>query len=219
MADTGNRFEWRAFAKHFGALEYRLLEYGRFMDMKVSQEWYLISRHNTNLNIKIRAGKLQTKALVQTLGELEQWAPAGSATLPVSADTFQAQVLVPLRIATAGLTMETGPALLDEHDLNTRFFYRFPDMIAVALQKKRMRYALGERPGEDQTDNQNKCMGELVELEINGASLQSLCIESVHPDQVKEAAALIGLDAWRNRSYVTALRETMGLVPQAPLLR
>ncbi|WP_162925675.1 hypothetical protein [Isoalcanivorax indicus] len=205
--DTGNRFEWRAFARHFGALEYRLIQHGRVIDIKVSQEWYLISRHNSDRNIKIRAGKLDTKTLVHTCGELEQWAPSASTPLPLTAQTFAQQALVPLGITPPDACMDNTQTLLDEHDLNTRFFYGLPDMVAVALRKRRIRYAL------------NECLGEWVELDINGASLQSVCLESVHAEHVESAAALIGLEAWRNRSYVTALRETMGLIPQEPLLR
>ncbi|MCH8545091.1 MAG: hypothetical protein LAT61_16140 [Alcanivorax sp.] len=226
MPGTRNRYEWRAFATHFGALEYRLKARGSLRDISESREWYLVSPHDSGRNIKIRKGKLDCKVMLCQDGELEQWAPESTVPLPLTSAQFYAGVLEPLGIPVPQHDTEDSETLLDEHLLSARMFYRHPGLIAVDLVKRRARYVLGSTTGggtggdaSDTRGGKDECLGELVELEINGATLRSICIESASADAVRTLAADLGLDAWRNRSYVTALREIMGLTPTAPLLR
>lgn len=206
MTETRYRFEWRAFAKHFGASEYRIDQHGQLKDIQNSKEWYLVSRHGGDVNIKIRGNNLDVKKLIQKQGQLEQWAPAGRLPLPVTLAAFQDTVLTPLGLQPANWPAPL-PELLDEKALKDHIFYQMPDLVAVAIGKRRTRYLLDE------------CLAELTELDINGTALRSICIESEDPDLVNTKAKLIGLDAWHNRSYVQALREIAGLIPQSPLLR
>jgi hypothetical protein len=56
------------------------------------------------------------------------------------------------------------------------------------------------------------CITEVAEIKVNGASIQTICIESEDAGKVLEAKKLLGIDSnVENVSYPLALKRIMGL--------
>ena len=194
MAD---RYEWRAFASNLGLLEERLRRRAPVEGIAESDEIYVVSRHCDTENVKVRGGALDIKTLVKREGPLEQWSPAGKLSFPLAANLLEEKLFSLLGVPVPALPEgDIEIATLVEQVL------RQTDGLAViTLFKRRWKFSL------------NDCACELADVRVNGALLRSACVEAENPDAVLALAAELGLDAYTNTNYVSALRQVAGFIP------
>ncbi len=191
------RYEFRAFAPSFGIVERRMREGGELVGIRESQEVYLVSRNSGTWNVKFRNDQLDIKKRVDQSDELELWEPQVKLDLPLEAEKL-CKVLVPaLGIEEKELS---GRGELDLFSLLEALERHCPQVVIVDLFKRRFGFEIGD------------CLAEVAEVSINGAGIRTACIESTDPASLKRLAYTLGLDVYRNVSYVKALQRVTGLI-------
>jgi hypothetical protein len=194
MPHEDARYEYRAFAANFGIVEQRLRAAGGTPQIRESAEVYFVGRDDDTHNVKIRNGELDIKVLVHRASGLEQWDPKHQLHFPL-ADRTLAEVLAPSLAFAGRLPAGAGesPGRL------TAALHAREDVVVVDLFKRRFGFLV-----ED-------CIAELADVTCNGAAVRTACVESTDLEQVLHVVAGLGLDAFPNVSYLTALRRMTGL--------
>ncbi len=193
-----SRYEYRGFAPDFGIVERRMREGGEPTAIRESREVYLVSRDSEKWNIKFRNGQLDVKKLIDRSGEFEQWEPQVKIDLPVATDSL-CEILAP----TLGLSQNDllgGNKVLPFDELLGQLHANCPQVVIVDLFKRRFGFEIGD------------CLAEMAEVRINGAAIRTACIESTNLAELKRLAYSLGLDVYRNVSYVRALQRVTGLI-------
>lgn len=197
MTETTARYEFRAFARNFGIVEQRLRAWATVDQIRESDEIYLVSPACTRHNIKYRGGLLDIKVLVAERDGLQQWAPHTKVSFPLTRDWLARELAPPL-----GLPAEALPeTLANARALVEQLAYPHPEVLAVRVFKRRFAFSL------------EGCLCELAEVEFNSAALATACIESTDPQAVALLRQRLGLEAYDNTSYLTAIRQVTGLSP------
>ncbi|MGY6586692.1 MAG: hypothetical protein ACXIUB_00240 [Wenzhouxiangella sp.] len=197
-----NRFEYRVFDRHLGHFDQILRRLGGEPQIRESRETYLLSDDSLDQNIKLRYGQLDIKTLEQERDGFEQWAPAGKWSFPLDADCLD-QLSQALKLD-GGLDEAAGHS---ESSLLAILAKEGPSLRLVDLFKRRFGYQI-EHAGAD-------VAAEWAEVEINGAGIQTVCLESTDLDAVHSLANDIGLLAYPNCNYLRALARVTGLKPMA----
>jgi hypothetical protein len=194
MTNAEYRYEYRAFARHFGLVEERLRQWGGEPLIRESAEVYLLSARSPDQNIKIRSGQLDIKRRVDQRHGFEQWAPVGKWAFPLDETA---------RLALGqALGLDEAVAASDARD---------PDALVAALcggGRERVRVNLFKRRFGFEFDG---CLSEYAEVTINGAALSTVCVESSELDAARQLAARLGLDQYANTGYVAALMKVVAL--------
>ncbi|MHC4179753.1 MAG: hypothetical protein ACYSWU_19770, partial [Planctomycetota bacterium] len=76
-----------------------------------------------------------------------------------------------------------------------------PQLVPASVFKRRFAFTI------------NDCITELAEVEINGAGLQSVAVESVDIPAILEAKNLLGLGEYENVNYLRAIKRVIGMEP------
>jgi exopolyphosphatase / guanosine-5'-triphosphate,3'-diphosphate pyrophosphatase len=186
------RWEWRAFGESFGAAEALLTPLGP-QRVEESDELYLLSSRS-DASVKIREGLVDVK-LLQAVDEggLEQWMPVLKAPEPLSAAEV-VEVMGALGTeapALAHTAYTFGELLAELIDPN-------PDLLGVAVQKRRDHYTVGG------------CLAELTEVRTEHGARRTVAVESEHPALVRAAVCELGLAARRNVSLPRGLKALAG---------
>lgn len=191
------RYELRAFSPSFGIVERRIREGGEPTGIRESWEVYLVTRHSGTWNVKFRDKHLDIKKLIDQSDELELWEPQVKLDLPLDAEKL-CKVLVPA----LGIEEKNFGDLgeMDLSNLLDTLNHHCPQVVIVDLFKRRFGFEIGD------------CLAELAEVRINGAGIQTACIESTNPGSLKRLAYTLGLDVYRNVNYVKALQRVTGLI-------
>ncbi len=74
-----------------------------------------------------------------------------------------------------------------------------PQLSAVRVFKRRFAFTV------------NDCIVEHAEIEINGAGLQTVAVESVDVPAILKAKEMLGLDEYENVNYLRAIKRVIGL--------
>ena len=170
------RWEWRAFAERFADAERRFAALSPERE-RIGDELYLLSL-NSDASVKVRDGFMDIKALERVNGDgLEQWKPVMKAGFPLPAAEVRAVLeslgVTPPRLARPAYTLDQ---LVDE------LVTPDPDLLAVAVHKRRAHYTFGG------------CRAELSEVRTGEGVRQTISIESEDPDRVAAAVRELGLD-------------------------
>lgn len=195
MAHEEARYEYRAFAPGFGLVESRLRAAGGAPQIRESAETYFVSRFDDTHNVKIREGQLDIKVLVELSHALEQWAPLPRLPFPIAAEAL-AEIVAPA--LGPGVRLPAGAGESAERLIRTVAEW-VEGVVVVDLFKRRFGFMVAE------------CIAELAEIEVNGALIQTACVESVDVEQARRVITQVGLDAYPNTSYPAALRRITGL--------
>ncbi|HYJ23579.1 MAG TPA: Ppx/GppA family phosphatase, partial [Acidimicrobiia bacterium] len=180
------RWEWRTFGSDFGTAEevFAALEPTAIQE---SDEVYL--RTGSGPIVKIRDGLMDVKVLQVVSPEgLEQWVPIMKEGFPLSAENV-ARVFAMLEIA-------TPPLHRDSYTLDqflTEVLESHPEVSAVPIHKRRVRYTLGG------------CMAEVTDLLVDGVPMRTIAIESEDPNQVIAAVNSAGMQDLVNHNFVRAM--------------
>ncbi|MGY6629379.1 MAG: hypothetical protein ACXIUL_00090 [Wenzhouxiangella sp.] len=195
-----NRFEYRVFDRHLGHFDQALRRLAGEPQIRESRETYLLSAESLDQNIKLRFGQLDIKTFEQQQHGFEQWAPAGKWDFPL--DTACRRQLSQALALEPGLDEAAGHS---QASLLKSLASRGPALRLIDLFKRRFGYRL-EHSGAE-------IAAEWAEVEINGAGLQTVCLESTDLDAVRALATEIGLTSYPNCNYLEALARVTGLTP------
>ncbi len=195
MQEIVPRYEYRAFAPGFGIVEQRLRQLGGQPAIRESDEIYLVSANAPDCNIKIRDDRLDIKLLKSQSRGWEQWSPAGKWSFPLHAEA--------LTLLAEHLPIDTDRATSYSSGCQSFVDWMTASnerLVAVDIFKRRFGFEI------------DGCMAELAEVSVNGAMIQTACVESTDLEKAIALAERLGLDQFDNTSYVRALLTITGLV-------
>ncbi len=198
MHETVARYEFRVFAPRMGTTERLLRTLAPCESITEDSEVYLVECSRASaLNVKIRGGRLDIKRLVSKHLGLEQWKPDGQLDLPLPVDSVRA--LWDGKLNDALPARSSDAVSLD-------------DLLRIAMEpasrlhranvfKRRFRFSL------------KHCSAEHDCLLVNGASLESIAIESEDPDAILEIQSSLRLEGFENQAYPRMLCRLFGRLP------
>lgn len=194
------RFEFRSFGRNLDAVAARFATLsGSVPEERESEETYIISRTVDSHNVKIRAGALDIKTLVQTAEALEQWNPVMKAAFPIGADVLRGEVFPALGVQALTLdrTAYTADEFLALVDSN-------PELRVVHVHKHRFGYRV------------NGTICEVGHVFVDGTRVVTVSAEATEVEAVKKTLADVGLSGVENINYIQAIKRIIGMV-DAPL--
>jgi hypothetical protein len=191
------RYEFRAFAQHFGPAEEKMRRLAQFEKFRESSEIYLLSAANDAYNIKIRYETLDIKVLVSEKQGLQQWQPQMKAGFPVKKAVIREQIFPALDVA--------APEFKRPEYSLTQFIQDIIEphsALSIArVLKRRFGYTI------------NGCIGEIAELTINGAAIKTIAVESLNVQAVLQAKEILELQEYENVNYLLAIKRILGMAP------
>ena len=160
-----------------------------------SQESYIMSRTNDINNTKIRDGKMDIKAYVQTVDRLEQWNPLMKIEFPISVNFLKSDIFPAFQVEIPDFekteyTMDEFLAMVKKH----------LDLQAVSVVKERFAYMV------------NDTICEVGNILINGAKVITINSESTELDDIKKTVIDVGLDDVENINYLQAIKRVIGWI-------
>ncbi|MCC7008810.1 MAG: hypothetical protein IT184_08345 [Acidobacteria bacterium] len=199
LATVVPRWEWRAFANTFGDVDDRIR--AQASEIRSSAETYVLCR-DSDANVKIRHGVLDVKRLQRAEHGLELWSPILKVAFPIDAGTIAAV------FAEWGLVPpETGSRALTMDEFLSDVVAPTTALRAVAVQKERHGALIGG------------CAVEVAALLVDGRPIRTIGVEAEAADLVRRTVHTLGLSAFRNLNYVTALKELTGIAATSPYHR
>lgn len=191
------RYEFRMFGTQLEEIERKILELSAKEKTREMRSVYLLAAGNPDHNIKIREGVMDIKTLEQTQDGLEQWSPFLVGEFPLKADVIKSVVFPALG---------TESPVFDREEYSLQQFIEEliavdPDISIAYVCKKRHAFTVA------------KCITEVAEIKVNGATIKTICIEAEDPKKVVKAKKKLQIakDA-ENVNYPLALKRIMGLV-------
>ncbi|MEI6895867.1 MAG: hypothetical protein V5789_14830 [Colwellia sp.] len=192
------RFEFRTFGQDFTVATERMARLSLPIPEKLwhrkSDEIYIMSRTNDLNNTKIRDGKMDVKAYVQTIDGLEQWDPKLKAVFPISSGQLIQEIfpafMVDLPLFSQDeYSLEEFLALIDTHK----------DLQAVKISKERFAYMV------------NNTICEVAYVLVNGARIVSINSESTELNDIKQTINDLQLVGVENINYLQAIKRVIGM--------
>jgi exopolyphosphatase/guanosine-5'-triphosphate,3'-diphosphate pyrophosphatase len=197
MSEIKPRYEFRAFAQHFGRVEEKIRQLSELVRFRESNEIYLISVVNDKKNIKIRYDTLDIKAFVREEKGLQQWRPHLKTEFPLPAAVIRDEVMACLGVAIPQLNQSEYTLAQFLEDI----IQPHPELVLAKVFKRRFGYTI------------NGCISELAELLVNGAAIKTVAVESEDVAAVLKAMQMIGLQEYENVNYILAIKRILGLAP------
>ena len=191
------RFEFRIFGNHLDEIENMITALSTKEQTREMHSVYLLAAGNPNHNIKIREGIMDIKTLEQRQDGLEQWSPFLVGEFPLKTDIIKSVVFPALG---------TESPVFDREEYNLQQFIEElitvdPDISIAYVCKKRHAFTV------------SKCITEVAEIKVNGATIKTICIEAEEPKKVLKAKKKLLIDKdTENVNYPLALKRIMGLV-------
>lgn len=165
---------------------------------KMPAETYFVSRHTQGTNVKVRDSLLDLKVKTgETPEGYEIFQPRGKFSFPVAQKDL-ATILGALKadIPKELISLEACP--FEAFLASAR---RHQDLIPVTVEKMRWGFTI------------DGIICEYAQVYLNGALLESACVESEHYTAMRAVVSGLGLDGRPNTSYLTALASLVGLRP------
>lgn len=200
MDNPQPRFEFRIWGNHLSPVRDRMAAAATPSAPRESAESYILSRETDAANVKIRAGLLDIKLMVEQEGRLERWRPALKATFPLDSRTIIEDVFPSLAVA---------PPHIERPSYTHGEFIRdlvrpHRSLAVVEVTKTRYQFKF------------DTYTAEFAELGIaGGAGSETIEFESEDPAAVLRAIAKFGLTAHSNINYVRHLKLMIGMMPRA----
>ncbi|MGD9172856.1 MAG: hypothetical protein PVF29_01775 [Desulfobacterales bacterium] len=191
------RYEFRAFAQHFGPAEEKMRKLAKFEKFRESSEIYILSAANDDHNIKIRYDTLDIKVLVKEEQGQQQWQPKIKAEFPVKTAIIREEIFPALNVALP--EFKRSQYLLAQFIQN--IIQPHPALSIARVYKRRFGYTI------------NGCISEIAELTINGAAIKTMAAESLDVQSILQAKETLGLQEYENVSYLLAIKRILGMAP------
>ena len=195
MSNTIPRFEFRIFGPHLEYLDEKIRKLANFEKFRESKEIYITSTFsNNNGNIKIRENILDIKKLLSAKKGLEQWFPEVKESFPLSKKLMTEKIIPALSLSE--LSIVDDPCTLREFLMD--FINKSTKAFAVSVVKQRFGYLL------------EASIVEYANVYINGAAVQTVCIESEIEESLIEIRDQLGLSGVENVNYQRAIKRVIG---------
>ena len=197
MTEIKPRFEFRTFAQNFGAVVYKMRSLAPVEMIRESSEIYIMSKGNNENNTKIRDDKMDIKVFVQELDGLQQWNPRMKGTFPMAASMIRDDVFPAFGVTVPEMKRDvyTLQQFIEE------IVRPHVDLSPVSVFKRRFAFTV------------NGTIGEWGKLLVNGALVQTVCLESVDRPAILEGMKMVGLDTRENVNYLLAIKRIIGMEP------
>ncbi len=195
--NSESRFEFRAWAANLAAVEARLRRLAEPLQVRESDELYIVSTANDETNVKIRHGLLDIKTLAERRQGLERWRPEPKRPFPLAAAVLRDEIMPALGVAPPRLEREAYglEALLDE------VVGPLPALLPVEVSKRRHGFAL------------DGCTAEFAEVAIRDVRLQTAAVEAADPAAVLAAMDRLALSGYDNICYPRAIKRAIARPP------
>ena len=193
------RFEFRSFGKDFSLQAKKMKQLSGPVPKNVrarkSKEIYIVSITNDIANTKIRDDKIDTKRLIQTKDNLEQWKPVTKTEFPVLKEYLLDQFFPSLSAVSPILynnfySVSAFIKIIDDHK----------DLCAIHVSKERFGYMV------------NKTICEVANVTINNTRLVTISSESIDTGAVKKTIIDTGLESVENINYLQAIKRITGII-------
>ncbi len=196
-----SRFEFRIWGRQVEWPGARLRDLAPCLEVRESDELYIVAPGHEDHNVKLRHGTLDIKALIGRQDGLEHWRPILRMAFPIAAEVLAEEVLP--------LIGASWPTLGREAYSQERFLKEVirpqPGLILARVAKRRLMFLI------------EACRAELAEVRIDGREIESLAVESPNAAAVLRVTARLGLEGLENLCYPRAIERLVGRVPeQAP---
>ena len=194
-----SRFEFRSFGKNFSLQAKKMKQLSGPVPKNVrarkSKEIYIVSITNDIANTKIRDDKIDTKRLIQTKDNLEQWEPVTKTEFPVLKEYLLDQFFPSLSAVSPILynkfySVSAFIKIIDDHK----------DLCAIHVSKERFGYMV------------NKTICEVANVTINNTRLVTISSESIDTGAVKKTIIDTGLESVENINYLQAIKRITGII-------
>ena len=194
-----SRFEFRSFGKNFSLQAKKMKQLSGPVPKNVrarkSKEIYIVSITNDIANTKIRDDKIDTKRLIQTKDNLEQWKPVTKTEFPVLKEYLLDQFFPSLSAVSPILynkfySVSAFIKIIDDHK----------DLCAIHVSKERFGYMV------------NKTICEVANVTINNTRLVTISSESIDTGAVKKTLIDTGLESVENINYLQAIKRITGII-------
>ena len=194
-----SRFEFRSFGKNFSLQEKKMKQLSgpvpKNLRARKSKEIYIVSITNDIANTKIRDDKIDTKRLIQTKDNLEQWKPVTKTEFPVLKEYLLDQFFPSLSAVSPILynnfySVSAFIKIIDDHK----------DLCAIHVSKERFGYMV------------NKTICEVANVTINNTRLVTISSESIDTGAVKKTIIDTGLESVENINYLQAIKRITGII-------
>ena len=197
MTHTTPRYEFRVFGIDSINTIIELLEkHGTLEKVRNISEIYLMTSGNNENNIKIRNKLLDIKTLVRQENGLEQWNPAEVGTFPLAKEKIKNEIFPALGVECPALDREVYTL----KEFMMELILVDPDIKVALTEKERHAYSFEE------------CICEWADVQINGATIRTLAIESENPDLIYNAMEKLNIEKnIENVNYPKALKRVLGL--------
>ncbi len=203
MSISLGRFEFRIWGNQLGVFRDRLAAVAPPSEPHESAETYILSRTTDTANVKIRAGLIDIKLMIEQLGRLERWRPVLKGEFPLDSRTIVEQVFPNLGVAAPHI--EQPSYTYDEFMRDLVKPNR--DLALVDVVKVRQQFESADYTAE------------FAEVEIaGGAKSETVEIESDDAAAVLRAIARLGLNSHANINYVRHLKLMTGMAPRTGAL-
>lgn len=199
MQEIRPRFEFRAFAQHFGLVEEKMRNLSKLEKFRESSEIYILSPGNNENNIKIRYDTLDIKVFVKAEKGLQQWNPRMRKEFPMKMEVIRDEVFAALGVAVS----EFNRAEYTLEQYLEEIIKPHPETVLARVFKRRFGYSI------------NGCISEIAELLVNGAAIKTVAVESVDVEAVLKAKKMLGLQEYENVNYLLAIKRILGMEPLA----
>jgi hypothetical protein len=182
------RYEFRVWDIDLEPVRQLLFERGSLFERRHSSETYVVSQVE-EINVKIRAGVIDIKQLLDVSGVLQRWRPVFKAAFPLDAAVVAASVFERLN---AGQPVLPGGAMDEAAFISAA--ETLEGTIVVSVRKDRSLVSFGS------------CRGEASLVQIEGTVYETIAVESADPHAVEVAAASLGIEERKNESYPALIR-------------
>ncbi len=190
---TDPRFEFRIFGNNLTPvveLFYNLFSNSKMTKkVSVSDESYIISQIDSDLNIKLRDNFLDIKKLITKNDSLEQWEPFFKTEFPIDLQTLKEVFLDIFEI--------NSPSLNQNKYTKEQFLkliQRVNTIDIVKVHKRRTQYAIDD------------IFFEIADVDIDKTSLQTICLESENQGKLQKFLTKLHINNMKNTNYVKEIK-------------
>lgn len=199
MTEIKPRFEFRTFGQGLGPIVEKMRRVSMMQGARESHEIYIMSAANNENNTKIRDDKMDIKVFVQEIDGLQQWNPRMKGTFPMAAEMIRDEVFPAFGVEAPEFKREvyTLEEFLEE------IIRPHAALNAVDVFKRRFAFSV------------NDVITEWAKVLINGAAIETICLESVDREAIVEGLSMIGAEQMENVNYLMAIKRVIGMEPLA----
>lgn len=191
------RYEFRAFAQNFGLAEEKMRKLSKLEKFRETSEIYILSKANSENNVKIRYDTLDIKVFVKEEKGLQQWEPHMRAEFPMKMEILRDDLFSALGAAAPEFNRSEYTLEQFLEDL----MMPHPELVLARVDKRRFGYMI------------NECISEIAELLINGAAIKTMALESADTEVVQKVKQILGLHEYENVNYLLAIKRILGMEP------